>query len=85
MKTYKEILMDLTENFKYCLKCAQEKIGTRICQVCEGLCSWGYFRCPDCMKIWHKKCYPHLLNVPYIPNHPTPNSKTQASALAQST
>lgn len=36
-----------------------------MCAACQGLCSWGYFRCPGCQKMWHKKCYPNLLSVNY--------------------
>lgn len=65
LKTHREVLMQITQNFKYCLKCAQDKLITRMCAACQGLCSWGYFRCPGCQKMWHKKCYPNLLSVNY--------------------
>lgn len=63
--------MDITENYKFCLKCAYDKINTRICAACDGLCSWGYFRCPHCSKVWHKKCYPHSISASYVTNPPT--------------
>lgn len=62
----------------------------RICTACQGICSWGYFKCPGCQKVWHKKCYPHLLSINYasyatqIPVRQQPYGLTDQLTMASS-
>lgn len=81
IKTARDILMDVTENYKYCLKCVSEKPINRNCCICLGLCSWGYSGCPKCQRVWHKACNTYPLPNTYIP---MPSGAMDGSSISPS-
>ena len=48
--------MEMTEYYRYCLKCADKNLMFKNCEYCNKFCYYGYGKCSINKKYYHLNC-----------------------------